>query len=69
MKYSKLCKCLEIIDETCALSKIKVDDGEFSLLNFQRALNAPLEQKARIVFDMADYEIALEVTPKRSDNK
>jgi hypothetical protein len=65
MKYLDLKQCLSITDEVCASYKINIEEVEFSLINFQRGVNAPLEQKARITFDFSGNEISVEVTPKK----
>ena len=64
MKYGDLQKCIKIIEENCRLGGMKVADGDFSILNFQRGANAPVEQKVRVVFDFADCEMAIEVMAK-----
>ena len=69
MKYGNLQKCIKIIEDNCRLSGMRVADGDFSLLNFQRGANAPLEQKLRVVLDFDDCEMAIEVVPKRSDTE
>ena len=66
MKYSDLQYCIKTIEDNCRLSGMRVADGDFSLLNFQRGANAPLEQKVRVVLDFDDCEMAIEVVPKRS---
>ena len=64
MKYEDLQKCLRIIEENCRLGGMRVADGDFSILNFQRGVNAAPEQKVRMVLDFVDCEMAIEVVPK-----
>lgn len=65
MKYNCLQACMLIAEEICRRNEYSIENANVSLLNFQKTVNAPVEQKVRVeINDYVDFDIVLEFIPK-----
>lgn len=65
MKFNCLQACMLLSEEICHRNGYLTENANVSLLNFQKAVNAPIEQKIRVEINAySDFDVAFEIIPK-----
>lgn len=65
MKFNCLQACMLLAEEICRRNGYKIENADISMVNFQKAVNAPVEQKIRVEINTySDFDVVLEIIPK-----
>lgn len=67
MNYNDLIHCLSLSEDFISAFKTEKSKVDVSIINYQKGVNAPLEQKLRLTTSCHNTDIAFEVMPKRSE--